>query len=136
MKLSRWGKDVKIALINRDMTIKQLSEMIGYSQVATSGVINGTYSRSTYKDIAEKINAVLGTTGWPERVSTASDEWCKAVKKALIDRDMEMNTVAEQLGVSRDELSIVVRGKKKDDRIINALNQKLEITIPAIPCDD
>lgn len=136
MKLSRWGKDVKIALINRDMTIKQLSEMIGYSQVSTSGVINGTYSRSTYKDIAEKINAVLGTTGWPERVSTPSNEWCKAVKKALIDKDLEMNTMAERLGVSRDELSIVVRGKKKDDRIINELNRELGITIPAIPCDD
>lgn len=135
MKLSRWGKDVKIALINRDMTITQLSEMIGCSMATTSGVINGTYSRSTYKDIAEKINAVLGTTGLPERVSMPSNEWCNAVKKALMDEDLGINTMAKRLGVPRDKISLVVRGKTKDDRIINALNRELGITIPAIPYD-
>lgn len=136
MKLSRWGKDVRIALINRNMSIKELSEALGLSYAVVSGVINGTYSNSTYKDIAEKINEALGTEGWPERVSTPSNAWCKAVKKALIDKDISLIDIASQLGVSRDTVSLIVNGKRRDDEIIDAINRKLGITIPAIPCDE
>lgn len=77
---SQWGKAVKKAVIDHDMTLKQLAEKIGYSNAAVSQVVNGRYSNSSYKVIAEKINEVLGTEGLPERTETPSDEWCQTVK--------------------------------------------------------
>ena len=56
---SQWGKAVKKAVIDHDMTLKQLAEKIGYSNATVSQVVNGRYSNSSYKVIAEKINEVL-----------------------------------------------------------------------------
>lgn len=70
---SQWGKAVKKAVIDHDMTLKQLAEKIGYSNATVSQVVNGRYSNSSYKVIAEKINEVLGTEGLPERTETPSD---------------------------------------------------------------
>ena len=53
---SQWGKAVKKAVIDHDMTLKQLAEKIGYSNATVSQVVNGRYSNSSYKVIAEKIN--------------------------------------------------------------------------------
>ena len=58
---SQWGKAVKKAVIDHDMTLKQLAEKIGYSNATVSQVVNGRYSNSSYKVIAEKINEVLGS---------------------------------------------------------------------------
>ena len=55
---SQWGKAVKKAVIDHDMTLKQLAEKIGYSNATVSQVVNGRYSNSSYKVIAEKINEV------------------------------------------------------------------------------
>ena len=38
--LSEWNKTVKKALIDRNMTIKELSIMIGYSDTYTRNVVN------------------------------------------------------------------------------------------------
>ena len=56
---SQWGKAVKKAVIDHNMTLKQLAEKIGYSNATVSQVVNGRYSNSSYKMIAEKINKVL-----------------------------------------------------------------------------
>ena len=77
---SQWGKDVRKAAIDKDMTLKQLAESIGYSYATVSSVINGRYSNASVQTIAEKINEVLGTKGMPERIDTPSDEWCQCVK--------------------------------------------------------
>ena len=136
MKLSKWGKDVKIALIERNMTIKELSVAVGTNYSIVSNVIHGKYPNETYKDIAEKINNVLGTKGLPERNYNTDKKWCKAVKIALIEKGLSVNAIASQLGVSRDTVSLVVNGRKRDDEIIDAINRELGITIPAIPCDE
>ncbi len=81
--LSQWSKDVKKALIDMDMKMNDLAAKVGKSQAVISSVIGGRYSNSTYKDIVEQINKVLGTEGMPERVATPSDEWCCAVKVEL-----------------------------------------------------
>ena len=65
---SQWSKDVRKAVIDKDMSLKQLAENIGYSYAVVSSVINGRYSNASYQVIAEKINEELGTTGMPERV--------------------------------------------------------------------
>ena len=44
---SQWGKAVKKAVIDHDMTLKQLAEKIGYSNATVSQVVNGRYSNSS-----------------------------------------------------------------------------------------
>jgi hypothetical protein len=133
---SQWGKDVRKAVIDQDMTIKQLAEDIGYSVAVVSQVINGRYSNTSYKQIAEKINKALGTTGVPERVDTPSDEWCQAVKIELVKRNMSVTQLARDVGVSRDRLSLVVNGKMFNKKIVDSVDNFLEIKVPAVASGD
>lgn len=134
-KSSQWSKDVKKAVIDQDMTIKQLAETIGYSVATVSQVINGRYAKATYKGIAEKINEVLGTQGMPERTDTPSDEWCQEVKIALVKKNMSVNELAKTVGVTRDRLSLVINGKMMNAEIVTSVNDLLGISIPAVTCD-
>ena len=132
-KTSQWSKDVRKAAIDKDMTIKQLAERIGYSVTTVSSVINGRYSNVSYQAIAEKINGVLGTEGLPERIDTPSDEWCQAVKIELVRQKMSVNKLAEKLDVSRDQLSLVINGRMMNEGIVASVNGLLNITVPAVP---
>lgn len=38
-------------------------------------------------------------------------DWCKEVKKALIDKDMNINDLANELKYSREYISIVINGR-------------------------
>ena len=133
---SQWSKDVKKAAIDKDMTIRQLAESIGYSVATVSSVINGRYSNSSYQAIAEKINGVLGTEGLPERVDTPSDEWCQSVKIELVKQRMSVGNLAEKLNVSRDRLSLVINGKMMNEKIVASVNSLLNITVPVFPSGD
>lgn len=133
---SQWSKDVRKAVIDNDMTLKQLAERIGYSVATVSSVINGRYSNASYQAIAEKINGVLGTEGLPERIDTPSDEWCQTVKIELVKQKMSVNLLAEKLDVSRDRLSLVINGKMMNEKIVDAVNSLLNIKIPAVPSGD
>lgn len=133
---SQWSKDVRKAVIDNDMTLKQLAERIGYSVATVSSVINGRYSNASYQAIAEKINSVLGTKGLPERIDTPSDEWCQTVKIELVKQKMSVNQLAEKLDVSRDRLSLVINGKMMNREIVNAVNSLLKITLSAVPSGD
>ena len=117
---SQWGKAVKKAVIDHDMTLKQLAEKIGYSNATVSQVVNGRYSNSSYKVIAEKINEVLGTEGLPERTETPSDEWCQTVKVELVKQSM---------------LSLVINGKMMNEAIVSGVNNLLGINLVAVPAD-
>ena len=128
---SQWGKAVKKAVIDHDMTLKQLAEKIGYSNATVSQVVNGRYSNSSYKVIAEKINEVLGT----ERTETPSDEWCQTVKVELVKQSMTVNELAKQLDVSRDRLSLVINGKMMNEAIVSGVNNLLGINLVAVPAD-
>lgn len=133
---SQWSKDVRKAAIDKDMTIKQLAERIGYSVATVSSVINGRYSNASYQAIAEKINGVLGTEGLPERIDTPSDEWCQAVKIELVRQKMSVSKLAEKLDVSRDRLSLVINGRMMNEGIVASVNGLLNITVPAVPSGD
>ena len=133
---SQWSKDVRKAAIDKDMTLKQLAESIGYSYATVSSVINGRYSNASYRTIAEKINGVLGTKGMPERINTPSDEWCQCVKIELLKRKMSVNQLAEKLDVSRDRLSLVVNGRMMNEEIVDAVNRLLCIKMSAMPSGD
>lgn len=133
---SQWSKDVRKAVIDNDMTLKQLAERIGYSVATVSSVINGRYSNASYQAIAEKINGVLGTEGLPERIDTPSDEWCQSVKIELVKQKMSVKQLAEKLNVSRDRLSLVINGKMMNREIVDAVNGLLNITLPVVPSGD
>lgn len=133
---SQWSKDVRKAVIDKDMTLKQLAECIGYSIATVSSVINGRYSNASCQTIAEKINEALGTEGLPERIDTPSDEWCQCVKIELVKRKMSVNQLAENLNVSRDRLSLVINGKMMNEEIVSAVDGLLNITLPAVPSDN
>ena len=133
---SQWSKNVRKAVIDKDMTLKQLAESIGYSVATVSSVINGRYSNASYQIIAEKINAALGTEGLPERIDTPSDDWCQCVKIELVKRKMSVNQLAEELDVSRDRLSLVINGKMMNEQIVNAVSGLLNITLSAVPSGD
>lgn len=130
---SQWSKDVRKAVIDKDMTLKQLAENIGYSVATVSSVINGRYSNASYQTIVEKINKLLGTEGVPERIDTPSDDWCQSVKIELVKRKMSVSQLAEELDISRDRLSLVINGKMMNEKIVDAVNGLLDITIPAVP---
>lgn len=53
-----WNRRVKKALIDRNMTVKELAVLIGYSTVYTSNVVNGKIVNATKAE--EKISEVLG----------------------------------------------------------------------------
>lgn len=141
-KTSQWSKDVRKAVIDKDITLKELAENIGYSFPVVSSVINGRYSNTSYRKIAAKINNFLGTEGLPERVAMPSPEWCKAVKIELLGDEKKqkppttVSQLAKDLGISRDRLSLVINGKMMDEKIIADVNNLLNITIPSIPSDD
>ena len=133
---SQWSKDVRKAAIDKDMTLKQMAESIGYSYTTVSSVINGRYSNASVQTIAEKINGVLGTKGMPERIDTPSDEWCQCVKIELLKKKMSVNQLAEELKVSRDRLSLVINGRAMDEKIVDAVSSLLEIKMSAVPSGD
>ena len=129
----QWGKTVKKAVIDRNMTLRQVAERIGYSNAVVSQVVNGRYSKTSYKEIAQKINALLGTQGLPERTETPSDEWCQTVKIELVKQGITVSELSRRLHISRDRLSLVVNGKMMNSEIVNGVNGLLGISINAIP---
>ena len=56
--LSAWSKKVKKALIDKNMTINELAETIGYSSTYTRNIENGKIVSATVAE--KKINDVLG----------------------------------------------------------------------------
>lgn len=135
-RTSQWCKDVRKAVIDKDMTLKQLAENIGYSCTTVSSVINGRYSNASYQIIVDKINKVLGTKGMPERINTPSDEWCQCVKIELVKRKMSVKQLAEKLEVSRDKLSLVINGRMMDEEIVDGVSSLLNINMLAVPSGD
>ncbi len=132
MKVSQWSNDVRKALIDKNMIFGQLARCIGYSAATVSQIINGRYSNASYQEIAKKINEVLGTKGVPERINTPSDEWCQSVKIELIKRKMSVNQLAERLNVTSNRLSLVINGRVMNEKIVNTINELLNIKEPVI----
>lgn len=54
-------------------------------------------------------------------------EFEKAVKKALIDRDMTMGALADRLGISISYVSDIIKGKRMNQRQIDRICNFLEI---------
>lgn len=136
VNLSKWSKDVKKALIDRNMTMRELADKLGYSTTTISCVIGGRYASSSYRKIAESINEELGTEGVPERSSSLYEEWCTSVKVELARRRMTLTEMAERVGVSRDTLSLVVNGRDANAGVVASVSEALGIDVPASDSPD
>lgn len=55
--LPTWNKKVKKALIDRNMTVKELAEQIGYTAIYTRNIVNGKIANATIAQ--QKINKAL-----------------------------------------------------------------------------
>ncbi len=55
--VNEWGKQVRIALIKEDMTLKDLAELIGYSPSYIRAVVGGKLN--SIENVQSKINDVL-----------------------------------------------------------------------------
>ena len=55
---NEWGKQVRIALIKEDMTLKDLAELIGYSPSYVRAVVGGKLNG--IEKVQQKIDDVLG----------------------------------------------------------------------------
>ena len=55
--LPQWCKNVKIELIQRDMSISDLAKLTGLTKEYTSGIVNGrNYSETAVKNIRDALN--------------------------------------------------------------------------------
>lgn len=125
MKLSKWGKEVKKAMIDEEMTLKQLAEKTGYCSTTISMVINGRYGKKNFTEVVTAINKALGLSELPEKPELPSEEWLKAVRKAMIDKGItQVNQLANQVGFNRDRVSLVINGSY-DKAVIEAINKVL-----------
>lgn len=130
--MTQWGREVKKAKIDKNYTNKQLADEVGVCVTTISSLINGRYAKKDYVEIAKKINAILGIKGLPEKPVTPSDEWCKTVRKTLIDKDMQATDLSEAIGFSKDKVSVVLNGHYLDEPVIRAINKLLDIKVPVI----
>lgn len=128
---SQWSKDVKKALIDRDMTMRELAEEIGYNAATISSVIRGRYPNATGVEIVKKINSILGTQGKPGRILT--ERWCESVRIAMLKKHVSVNDLAGEFGVTRDKVSLVINGRLWDGATIDKIVKTLGVDAPATP---
>lgn len=131
MKLSKWSKEVRKAMIDEEMNLKQLADKTGYCSTTISMVINGRYGKKNFIKIVTEINHVLKLKELPERPQIPSEDWIKSVRKAMIDRGInQVNQLAALVGYNRDRVSLVINGSY-DKAVIEAINQLLDISSEA-----
>lgn len=129
-KLPQWYADVKNAMHDKGISVKQLAEETGYAISTVSQTINGRYSKRNYQAIVGRINSVLGTKGLPERIYAPLDEWCQSVKIELIRKNMNVGQLADAVGVTRDKMSHVINGRVMDQQVVNTVSCLLDIALP------
>lgn len=149
--LSQWSEDVKKALKqNKQMkkqsegtkadlitTEVQLAEAVGCSKSTISSIISGRFANSTISAFSEKINKALGTSGAPERTDTSPLQWRAEVKDAMNHKNdnhgMTIKSLAEEIGTTRDKISLVINGKQWDEKVIAKIVDILGVSWPVQP---
>lgn len=56
--------------------------------------------------------------------------WCKAVKKSMIDDDLNVTELAKRVGLSRTYVSGVVNGRVYAPEIAKLISEDRNITVP------
>lgn len=53
--------------------------------------------------------------------------WCKSAKKTMIDRDLEVNELAERLGLTRPYVSSILNGRVNSPVAVKKISDFLHI---------
>lgn len=55
--------------------------------------------------------------------------WSKEIKKAMIDKDLDVKDIAEKVGCSRQFVSAVINGREKSAHIEIKISKLLEVQL-------
>lgn len=131
--ISEWCKEIRVALAKKETNLQNVAKKIGYSYTTVTALISGRVVKNNYLEIANKINEVLEVNVLPEKPQLPSDEWCGTVRAKLYVKKMNINELSRSIGVNRDKVSLVLNGHVLDWAVIEKINEKLKIEVPAVP---
>lgn len=131
--ISEWCKEIRVALAKKETNLQNVAKKIGYSYTTVTALISGRVVKNNYLEIANKINEVLEVNVLPEKPQPPSDEWCGTVRAKLYVKKMNINELSRSIGVNRDKVSLVLNGHALDWAVIEKINEKLKIEVPAVP---
>ena len=131
--ISEWCKEIRVALAKKETNLQNVAKKIGYSYTTVTALISGRVVKNNYLEIANKINEVLEVNVLPEKPQLPSDEWCGTVRAKLYVKKMTINELSRSIGVNRDKVSLVLNGHALDWAVIEKINEKLKIEVPAVP---
>ena len=131
--ISEWCKEIRVALAKKETNLQNVAKKIGYSYTTVTALISGRFVKNNYLEIANKINEVLEVNVLPEKPQLPSDEWCGTVRAKLYVKKMNINELSRSIGVNRDKVSLVLNGHALDWAVIEKINEKLKIEVPAVP---
>ena len=131
--ISEWCKEIRVALAKKETNLQNVAKKIGYSYTTVTALISGRVVKNNYLEIANKINEVLEVNVLPEKHQLPSDEWCGTVRAKLYVKKMNINELSRSIGVNRDKVSLVLNGHALDWAVIEKINEKLKIEVPAVP---
>ena len=130
--ISEWCKEIRVALAKKETNLQNVAKKIGYSYTTVTALISGRVVKNNYLEIANKINEVLEVNLLPEKPQLPSDEWCGTVRAKLYVKKMNINELSRSIGVNRDKVSLVLNGHALDWAVIEKINEKLKIEVPAV----
>lgn len=131
--ISEWCKEIRVALAKKETNLQNVAKKIEYSYTTVTALISGRVVKNNYLEIANKINEVLEVNVLPEKPQLPSDEWCGTVRAKLYVKKMNINELSRSIGVNRDKVSLVLNGHALDWAVIEKINEKLKIEVPAVP---
>lgn len=131
--ISEWCKEIRVALAKKETNLQNVAKKIGYSYTTVTALISGRVVKNNYLEIANKINEVLEVNVLPEKPQLPSDEWCGTVRAKLYVKKMNINELSRSIEVNRDKVSLVLNGHALDWAVIEKINEKLKIEVPAVP---
>lgn len=131
--ISEWCKEIRVALAKKETNLQNVAKKIGCSYTTVTALISGRVVKNNYLEIANKINEVLEVNVLPEKPQLPSDEWCGTVRAKLYVKKMNINELSRSIGVNRDKVSLVLNGHALDWAVIEKINEKLKIEVPAVP---
>ena len=131
--ISEWCKEIRVALAKKETNLQNVAKKIGYSYTTVTALISGRVVKNNYLEITNKINEVLEVNVLPEKPQLPSDEWCGTVRAKLYVKKMNINELSRSIGVNRDKVSLVLNGHALDWAVIEKINEKLKIEVPAVP---
>lgn len=128
-KLTPWCENVKIAMIERELSVQDLADAIGMSRVYTSALINGrVQSEATMKLISDTLNIES-----PEK--RKFDSWCKSVRIAMVKRGWSVLDLAKAANMSKGHTSAVINGRVQSSQAVRTISDVLNIDAAALSSD-